>query len=42
MAKIKTTHVLGTLLLLTGGFYLFHMWKSHGSFKQTLSGIGIG
>jgi hypothetical protein len=39
--KLKTHHVLGTLLVIIGALYVFHMWNTHGTFKGTLSGIGI-
>ena len=38
---IKTHHVLGTALLFVGLLYVFHMYSNHGTFKQSLSGLGI-
>lgn len=39
--SIKGKHLAWTVAALVGAFYLFHMWATHGTFKQTLSGIGI-
>ena len=38
---IKKHHVLGTLLLLVGLLYVFHMYSTHGTFKSGLAGLGI-
>lgn len=38
---IKGKHWAWTIAAIVGFFYLFHMWNQHGTFKQTLSGIGI-
>jgi hypothetical protein len=38
---IKKHHLAITVLILVGALYVFHMWNTHGTFKQTLSGIGI-
>lgn len=37
----KSKHIAWFVAAVVGFFYLFHMWNSHGTFKQTLSGIGI-
>ncbi len=39
--KFKTHHLLIATLIIVGGLYIFHMWYTHGTFKQTLSGVGI-
>jgi hypothetical protein len=38
---IKKHHIAITVLIVVGAAYLWHMWNQHGTFKQTLSGIGI-
>jgi hypothetical protein len=38
---IKKHHLFATVAILVGALYVFHMWNTHGTFKQTLSGIGI-
>lgn len=38
MAKHKIAY---TILVIVGALFLFHMWNSHGTGKQTLAGLGI-
>ena len=39
--KLKSHHILGTILAITGALFLFHMWKTHGTFSGTMSNLGI-
>jgi hypothetical protein len=38
---IKKHHILGTVLAVVGALFVFHMWKSHGTFSSSLSNLGI-
>lgn len=38
---MKKHHIAWTIAGLVGVLYILHMWNSHGTFKSTLSGIGI-
>lgn len=38
---MKKHHIAYTVVLVIGALYLFHMWSQHGTFKGTLSGLGI-
>lgn len=38
---MKLKHYLIVGLVLVGSLYAWHMYSTHGTFKQSLSGLGI-
>jgi hypothetical protein len=38
---MKKHHIAYTILAVVGALYIFHMYKSHGTFSGALSGLGV-
>ena len=39
--KIKAVHAAFTLAAVIGALYVWHMYRSHGTGKTFLSGLGV-